>query len=155
MNRTLKNTTPDLRSRLLVSLLVGAIVIIGGTNMCFAQTAGAEALRITVTLKGRYNPDFKVCMQISEAMPIDVSWGKDPLRQSLSVVLKGKNDKGYQVETTNKVFAEGRQISSMMQGLTLMLEKPVRTMNMVSSLFNDVRERTVLLSRSSCSANEP
>ena len=131
------------------------LVVTFGVLPVFAQRKAEETLLVTVILNDKYNSDFKVCMALSEKSPVEVGWGKDPLRQSLSVVLEGKSEKGYILLVTNRVFEEGRQVASSLDGFTLKLDDPVTSSLVVSSAFRDYRGKTVMVSTKSCASNEP
>jgi hypothetical protein len=108
------------------------------------------ALGLSVTLKDRYNSDFRVCTLVAVNVPLQIEWTYGPFKSRISGLVGEPTGDVYPLSfSVEEGTAQGPQYSETI-GLKLTLEKPIESEHVASGAFNDVHEESVLLTQKGC-----
>jgi|HubBroStandDraft_6_1064221.scaffolds.fasta_scaffold1722831_1 hypothetical protein len=116
---------------------------------------GAEPdvpLSLTVKLDSRYNQNFAVCTDVHIGQPFRVEWTHGNVESSISGTVEVPEGELYPLRLTvsQHVTTSNHTGNSSMQGYRLKLNAPEHSEDVVSSAFNDIEERDVLLKQGEC-----
>jgi hypothetical protein len=133
-----------MRRKLVICLLVVVL-----TPYAFGE-AKTSVFSVSVKLKDRYSPDFKVCTAIRVDAPLQIEWTNGAIKSRISGRLGTPEGNDYPLTfSLEEETGEGPQFSET-EGLKLKLGKPEESDFVASSLFNDVHHRSVLLTSEGC-----
>jgi hypothetical protein len=117
---------------------------------CGFSGAETPVMSVSVRLKDRYNPDFRLCTSIRADAPLQIEWTNGTIKSRILGRLSAPEGDVYPLTFSMEVqTAEGPQFSET-EGLKLRLGKPDEADFVTSSLFNDVHHRSVLLTNEGC-----
>ena len=119
------------------------------------SSLGAESdapLSLSVKLDSRYNRDFGVCTMIRIGQPFYVEWTHGNVRSSISGKLEEPEGELYPLRLTvsQHVTDSNHTGNSSMEGYRLKLGATKHSEDVISSLFNDIEGRDVLLTKGDC-----
>jgi hypothetical protein len=119
------------------------------TPSAFGQ-GEAPALALSVDLRDRNNPDFRVCMLIRVGNPLQIEWTNGTIKSHISGLLKDPEDDVYPLSfSVEEQTARGPEYSQTTV-LNLKLGKPDESNFIASSTFNVVYNQVVLLTTKGC-----
>ena len=125
---------------------IAAIVGVVALFSCLAAESDVP-LSLSVKLDSRYNRDFVVCTAIHVGQSFNVEWTHGNVKSSISGKLEAPEGELYPVRLTvsQHITDSNHTGNSSMEGYRLKLGTPQHSEDVVSSLFNDIEERDVLL----------
>jgi hypothetical protein len=105
---------------------------------------------LSVGLKDRYNPDFKICTAVAIHTPLKIEWTQGKVKSRITGMLGEPKGDTYSLSLTIDEGVDDPPEYSESTVLKLTLEKPDKSESVVSSLFNDIHEESVLLTQKGC-----
>lgn len=140
-----------MKKLLQVALIISAAAVL--------SCLGAESdgpLSLSVKLDSRYNRDFAVCTLIHVGQPFKVEWTHGNVKSSISGKLEEPEGELYPLRLTVSQHLTGSNHTgnSAMEGYRLKVGVREHSEDVVSSLFNDIEGRDVLLTKGDCPSAE-
>lgn len=136
------------------------VVILFSSNICSAQTASntsetePETFFFSFTLKSRLNPEFKLCVPLTEEIPFQIEWVDQNIKSSLTALLKKPIEGKYPLRVTVTEEKDERRLYEGMEEPKIILDNPYKSNFIASSLFNKTYEKHYNLSRKGCNFEE-
>jgi hypothetical protein len=133
--------------RLSRSFLVAFLACSAFLSSLNAEAEGASAtLSLHVTIQSRHIDNFEMCFPVQPDKPFRITWGDGDLRSSLSGVIHS---------LTGDRYAASLEISEVgtcrsKRGITLNLNEPYDWEDLVSSAFNHIDSRRLVLTTAAC-----
>jgi hypothetical protein len=135
-----------MRKQIIVVLI--ALII----SLCAIAADSPPSFSVSVRLDSRYNRDLTVCTTVRPGEPFKVTWSHGNVRSSITGVLREPEGEHYPLTlTVDQHLSDSKAGNSTMQGYKLELGRWKNTTDVVSSAFNDIEERDVLLETGECS----
>jgi hypothetical protein len=125
-------------------------ILVVALTPCAFGADEASTFGISVNLKDRYNPDFRVCTVVRVHVPLQIEWTYGTIKSRISGVLGQPEGDIYPLSFSIEEGTREGPLYSETMGLKLKLGKPDKTESVVSSAFNDVHEESVLLTQNGC-----
>lgn len=133
------------------------VVLIAFISLCTIGADTAPSFSLSVRLDSRYNRDLTVCTTVRPGEPFNVTWSHGNVRSSITGVLREPAGQRYPLMlTVDQHLTDSKTGNSTTQGYKLELGSWKNTTDVISSAFNDIEERGVLLEKGECpnSTNE-
>ena len=125
------------------------ILVVIMTPYAFGAAEGAT-FGLSVKLKDRYNPDFKVCTLARLHVPLHIEWIQGTIKSRISGLLGEPEGDVYPLSfSIEEGVGETPQYSESTV-LELKFGKTDKSYSIVSSAFNDIHEENVLLAQKGC-----
>ena len=129
-------------------LFVIGLTLISAVCIAQPRTGAAEdSLSLSVMIQSRHIPHFEVCIPVKVNEPFRVVWGDEKIRDSIAGVLLPPEGEEYPISLE---ISEGGGSCREMTKPKLKLGELRKWDNLVSSAFNHIDGRKVVLSKGSC-----
>ncbi len=120
-------------------------------SLCAIAADTAPSFSLSVRLDSRYNRDLMVCTTVHPGEHFNVTWTHGNVRSSIAGLLREPEGERYPLMlTVDQHLTDSKTGNSTMQGYKLDLGSWKRMTDVVSSAFNDIEERDVLLEKGEC-----
>ena len=127
-------------------LLIAFILSLRGSG---ADTG--SSFSVSVKLDSGYNRDLTVCTTVRIGEPFKVTWLHGNVSSSIAGMLREPEGERYPLTlSVNQHLTDSKTGNSTMQGYKLELGRWKNSTDVVSSAFNDIEERDVLLDKGEC-----
>jgi len=133
-----------------MSLRIVFCILVVVLTPCTFGASDNSKLALSVRLKDRYNPDFKICTAAAIHTPLKIEWTQGTVRSRITEVLAEPKGDRYSLALTIEEGLGDSPEYSESTVLRLALDKPNESYSVVSSLFHDIHEETVLLTQKGC-----
>ena len=119
--------------------------------ICFAQKENKEkSLTLSIKLQDQYNSDFSLCTAITLDEPIEFSWIRDGIKNTIMTSVPPPENGVYRLKFE---FKEGTEKGTHYQSrkvFSLKLGKPKDYTDIASLLSNDIYDWKIILSKKTC-----
>jgi len=132
--------------------MIGVVPLFLVLILCAIGADTSPSFSLSVKLDSRYNRGLTVCTTVRPGEPFNVTWSHGNVMSSIFGVLREPEGEAYPLTlTVDQHLTDSKTGNSTMQGYKLKLGAWKGTTDVVSSAFNDIEERDVLLVRGECS----
>jgi hypothetical protein len=120
-------------------------------SLCGNGANTVSSFALSVKLDSRYNRDLTVCTTVRVGEPFNLTWSQGNVRSSITGLLREPEGESYPVTlTVDQHLTDSKTGNSAMEGYKLKLGAWKNSTDIVSSAFNDIEERDVLLDKGEC-----